>query len=151
MAIWYVNSQPFGFTPRRKLPPLDILKFIVTTFKNQDNKVVFIWVDEYGALARYYEFMKTCHNMNITFKNTGGDASYLNDKSEIPNKTLANITRALLLNSSHKKKLWWIAYHYDKWLSRKNENILRGDVPYFLCHGKIPSYKHIKYGVLDST
>ena len=43
--------------------------------------------------------------MNIIFQTTGGDASSLNGKSESPNKTLANITRALLLNSRHKKEL----------------------------------------------
>ena len=36
--------------------------------------------------------------MNIIVKNTGGDVSSLNGKSEISNKTLANIKRALLLN-----------------------------------------------------
>ena len=55
--------------------------------------------------------------MNIVVKTTGGDASYLNGKSEIPNKTLANITIALLLNSSHKKELWCFAYQYAIWLS----------------------------------
>ena len=49
--------------------------------------------------------MNTCHNMNIVVQNTGGDASSLNGVSKIPNKALANIKRALLLNSSHKKEL----------------------------------------------
>ena len=49
--------------------------------------------------------MNTCHNMNIVVQNTGGDAYSLNGVSEIPNKALANIKRALLLNSSHKKRL----------------------------------------------
>ena len=29
-------------------------------------------------------------------------------------------------------------------MSRLSDNILRGDVPYFLWHGTKPSYKHIK-------
>ena len=44
--------------------------------------------------------------MNIIVKNTGGDASSLNGKIVIPDKKLANITRALPLNSSHKEELW---------------------------------------------
>ena len=60
-------------------------------------------MDEYGALSRYSESMKTCHNMNIIVQTTGGDSSSLNGKSKSPNKILDNITRALLLNSSHKK------------------------------------------------
>ena len=49
--------------------------------------------------------MKTCQNINIIVHTTGGDTSSLNGKSESPNKTLANITRAIILNSSHKKEL----------------------------------------------
>ena len=82
--------------------------------------------------------------MNIIVQTTGGYDSSLNGKSEIPNKTLDNITRALFLNSSHKKELWCFAYQYAIWLSRQTENRLRGDVPYFLWHGIRPSYKHIK-------
>ena len=37
--------------------------------------------------------MKKYHNMNIIVQTTGGDASSLNGKSEISNKTLAIITR----------------------------------------------------------
>ena len=71
--------------------------------RNQDKKVELIQVDEDGALAISSEFMKTFHNMNIIFQTTGVDAFSINGKSEINNKTLANITRALLLKSSHKK------------------------------------------------
>ena len=73
---------------------------------NQDKKVVFILVDEDGALTRSSEFINTCHNMNIIVQTTSGDASSLNGKIEIPDNTLANITRAILLKSSHKKELW---------------------------------------------
>ena len=117
---------------------------VLTTLRNQDKKVAFIRVDEDGALARSSEFMKTCHNMNTIVQTTGGDDSSLNGKSESLNNTLANIKRALLLNSSHKKELWFFAYQYAICISRRTENRLRGDVPYFIWHGIIPSYKHIK-------
>ena len=103
VAIWYATSYPFGFPSRSKSPPLDILKFPVATLKNQDKKVAFIRFNEYGALARSYEFMKTCHKMNIIFQNTGGYASSLNGKSEIPNKTLADIKIVPILNSIQNK------------------------------------------------
>ena len=144
MFICSATSHPFGFPSRSKRPPLDILKFLVTTLRNQDKKVSFIRVDEDGALDRSSEFMRTYHSMNIIVEITGGDVSSLNGKSESPNKTLANITRALLMNSSHKKELWCFAYKYAIWLSRRTENRLRGDVPYFLWHRIRPSYKHIK-------
>ena len=92
-------------------------------------KVALIRVDEDGALEKSSEFIKTCHNMNIIFNNTGGYASSLNGKSESPNKTLYNIKRDLLLKSSHKKELRCFAYQYDIWLSHQTDNRLRGDVP----------------------
>ena len=47
--------------------------------------------------------MNTCYNMNIIVQTTDGYAYYLGDKIKITNNTLSDITRALLLNSSHKK------------------------------------------------
>ena len=86
--------------------------------------------------------------MNTIVQTTGGDASSLNGKSESTNKTLSNITRALLLNSGHKKELWCFAYQYSIWISCQTENKLCGCVPYFLCNGTRPSYKHIKIWVV---
>ena len=65
VALCSDTSYPFVF------PSEDL----VTTLRNQDNKVAFIRVNEDGALARPSEFMKTCHNMNIIVQTTGGDAS----------------------------------------------------------------------------
>ena len=81
VAIFYAASYPFRFPSRSKCTPLDILKFLVTTLRNQDKKVAFIGVDEYRALERSSEFMRRCHNMNIIVHTTGGDASSINDKS----------------------------------------------------------------------
>ena len=72
-------------------------------FSNKYNKFAFIIVDEDVSLARSFEFVNTYHNMNIIVKTTVEYASSINGKSGIPNKTLSNIARALLLNSSHKK------------------------------------------------
>ena len=117
---------PFVFPSRSKRPPLDILKFIVATLRNQYKKFSFIKVDENGALSRSSEFMKTSHNMNIIVQTTGEYASSLNGKSENPTKTLANIKRALLLKSSHKKEPCFFIYQYAIWLSLQTENIFCG-------------------------
>ena len=111
---------------------------------NKYKKVAFVRVDEDVSLARSSEFMRICLNMNSIVQTTGGGASYLNGKSESHNNTLANITRALLLNSSHKEKTFLIDYQYAIWLSHRTENIFHGDVSYFLWHGTRPPYKHIK-------
>ena len=103
LDVCSANSYPFGFPSRNKLPPLEILEFLVATLINQDKKVAFIIVDEYGALERSSESMKTCHNMNIIVHTTGEYASSINGNSEIPNNTLTNNMRALILNSGHNK------------------------------------------------
>ena len=79
--ICSATSYLFGFPSRIKRPPIDILKFLAATLSNQDKKVVFVRVDEYGALARPSEFMNACHNMNIIVQTTGRDESSLNGKS----------------------------------------------------------------------
>ena len=117
VAICSATSYPFSFPSRSKRSPPDILIFLVITLSNQDNKVAFILVDEYISLEISYGFNETCHNMNITVQTSGGDAYSLNGKSKSPNKTLANITRALLLNSSHKKEIWCLNYQYLIWIS----------------------------------
>ena len=143
VALCCSTSYPFAFPYRIKPSPLDILKCIFTTLRNQDKKLVFIRVDKYEDQARSSEFMKTCYNMNIIVQNTGGDASSLNGKFKSSDKTLFNITRALLLNSSHKKELWCFVYQYEIWLSLQTDNRLHGDVTYLLWHVTIPSLKKI--------
>ena len=81
VAICSTTSYNFGFTSRSKSPPIGILKFLVTTLRNQDKKVSLIQVYEDVALAIHSEFIKTCHKMNITVQTTGGDASSINGKS----------------------------------------------------------------------
>ena len=80
VAICSDNSYLFIFSSRSKLPPLDILKFLVITLSNQDKKVTFILVDEDIAPATSSEFMKTFHNMNIMVQNIVVDASSFNGK-----------------------------------------------------------------------
>ena len=103
VAICSATSHPFYFPSRSKRPPIDILKLLVTKFSNQYNKVAFVRFGEYGALEKYSEFMRKCHNMNIIVENKVGDALSLNGESENSNKTLDNITRGLIMNSSHNK------------------------------------------------
>ena len=106
VAICSATSYPFGFTSISKRTPIDTLKRFVATLGNQDIKFSFIRVDEDGALGRSYEFMKTCHNMDIIVQTTGKDASSLNGKIRTLNNTLDNITRDLLMNSSPMKEIF---------------------------------------------
>ena len=57
VAIYSATSYPFGFPSRRKQPPIEILKLLVTTIRSQYKKVAFIQVDEDVSLAIFYEFI----------------------------------------------------------------------------------------------
>ena len=81
VVIYLATSYKSGFTSRIKIPHFDILKLLVTTFINQDNKAALVLVDEYGSLAISSVFMITCHNMKIIVQATGGGTSSLNGKS----------------------------------------------------------------------
>ena len=80
VAICSSTSYPCGLTPGRKHLPLEIIKWLVTKFRNQDHKVVFIQFDEYETRSRSSEFMNTGHNMNIIVQTIGVDANSLNGK-----------------------------------------------------------------------
>ena len=82
--------------------------------------------------------------MNIIVQTTGIDESSLYDKIEIPKKSIANITRALILNPIRKKELWCFSYQYNILISCQTDDRLCGVVTCFLWHGTRPSYKHIK-------
>ena len=77
-------------------------------------------MEKYGALARYSKLVRSCHNMNIIFQTTGGDAYSLNGKIEIPNKNLDNIARTLMIKSINKKEYLCLTYQYTMCLSLKN-------------------------------
>ena len=98
VAICSATSFAFGFPSRIRCLTIEILKLFVTILINQDKIVLFVWVDEDGALARYSEFTRTCHKMNSIVQTICGDASSLNGTRETSNKTLTYITRYLLLN-----------------------------------------------------
>ena len=52
--ICSATSCPFGFSSRSKIPPIYILKFLVTKLRIQNKKFALVRVDEYGALSVFY-------------------------------------------------------------------------------------------------
>ena len=112
VTICSATSYPFGLLPRSKHLTLDIPNLLATLLNNHDKKTAFIWLDVDGPLVIYSEFIWTCCNMNIIVQITGDNTYSLNGKIEIPNNTLDNITRDIIMKSSHKKKLQCSAYQY---------------------------------------
>ena len=89
--------------------------------------------------------------MNIIVQTTGGYSSSLNGKSGIPNKTLSDITRAIIMNSSHKKYLWLFAYKYAIYLFLQTQNGLCGDILTSYGMDQDLHKNTSKYRMLEST
>ena len=147
MTIYSATSHPFGFPSRRKRKSLDILKFIVTTLRNKENKVSFIRVDEYGALTGYSEFMKTCHNINIIVQTKEGYESSLNCKREIPKRHMLISKELFYLNKVTRKNFVVLTISIP---SGSPDELRIGCVVMFLNSYGMEQYLHTKtykYGV----
>ena len=153
VAICSATSYPFIFTSRSKHSDIGILKFLVNILSNQDKKVVFIRVDKDVAQSRYFEFMKTCHNMNILVQTKGGYASSLNGKAKYQ-------IRYLLISQSQ-YLFYWIQVTINNYgalpismLYVSPTEMIISCVVIFLTYSGIDQYLHIntsKYAVWEST
>ncbi len=76
----------------------------------RENKIITtICVDEDGALARSFKFTELLLQHSITLETTGCYASFLNGKVECPNRTIADMVRALYFNAGHSGNKWCYA------------------------------------------
>ena len=60
----FCHLIPLWVYIRNQKLPFDILNFIVNKLRNQDKKIALIWAYKFGALVKYSEIMRPCHNMN---------------------------------------------------------------------------------------
>jgi hypothetical protein len=89
------------FCTANKRPPLKILDYSLSTLTKENKTIHTIRVDEDGAFARNYEFTEFLLRHKINLETTGGHASFLNGKVERPNRTIADMVRALYFNAGH--------------------------------------------------
>ena len=105
--LWWIYvlllHTPFVFRTKKNVQLLAYLNYLSPHSGIRIIKLHSCEVVENGALEISYGFMRVYHNINIIFQTIGGDASSLNWKIKITNKTLYNITRSLLLSSSCKR------------------------------------------------
>jgi len=109
----------WNFPTASKSAPISILEYFFNMLEKEDVVIKCVHVDEDGALAKSSEFTTFLTTHNITMETTGGHASFLNGKIEPPHRTIANMVRAMLLNSGLPKTLCCYAaetaadvYHY---------------------------------------
>jgi hypothetical protein len=97
------------FCTVNKRPPLKILDYFLSTLTKENKTIHTIRVDEDGAFARNYEFTEFLLRHKINLETTGGHASFLNGKVEQPNRTIADMVRALYFNAGHSPDKWCYA------------------------------------------
>ena len=92
-AVCASTSYPFNFPSKSRAPPLEILKYLIRTIRSMGFQVVFIKVDEDGALAQSSQFCKGIMEENCVLQTTGGGNSLSNGIVERANGFDANIVR----------------------------------------------------------
>ena len=120
----------WNFPTASKRVPLTILEFFFGALKKENISILGIRVDEDGALANNTEFSDFLLARSIPLESTGGYASYLNGKIERPHRTIANMVRAMLLNSGLPSNLWCYAAETAADIYRYTHHSALGHTPY---------------------
>jgi hypothetical protein len=144
------TSYPIGFPTKSKSPPLEIVRWVISTLRSMGFEVTFIRVDEGGELARSAEFCSLIVSLSCLLQTTAGGNSSNNGRVERSNRTKANMIRSQLttMKMIMKKKVssdfnferyWCFAYQHGNFILRRTYNRMRDEIPYFLVHGSRPS------------
>jgi hypothetical protein len=152
-AVCCSTSYNFSFPTRSKAPPLEIVRWLISTIRNMGFQVVFIRVDEDRALARSAEFCSLIVDLNCVLETTGGYNSENNGKVESQNYASAQSIRPalatsaimighLLPNDMTIDQFWCFAHQYWSSLRRRTVNTSIGMTPYEAVHGSKPSFSH---------
>ncbi len=120
----------WNFPTASKRVPLTILEFFFGALTKENISILGIRVDEDGALANNTEFSNFLLARSIPLESTGGYASYLNGKIERPHRTIANMVRAMLLNSGLPSNLWCYAAETAADIYRYTHHSALGHTPY---------------------
>jgi hypothetical protein len=94
------------FCTASKTPPMHIIQYFFDVLDREQCSPKTIRVDEDGALARSTDFTDYLIHHRITLDTTGGYSSFLNGKLEHPHQTIAQIVRAMIINSGHNMNTW---------------------------------------------
>ena len=129
---------------------MDITRYVIMLLRSMGYTVLFVRVDEDGALAKSTEFCNLIKDLTCLLETTGGGNSSNNDISERSNYTRADMMRSQLtvmhlMFGRHLPEgieinmFWCFAYSMAAFIQRRIYNRSHGDVPYFLVHKSRPS------------
>jgi hypothetical protein len=134
----------WNFPTASKRVPLDILDYFFGALNKENIPVLGVRVDEDGALAHNTEFNEFLFTRSIPLESTGGYASFLNGKIERPHRTIANMVRAMLLNSGLPNNLWCYASETAADIYRYTYHSAIGMTPYEAWYGIKPHINNLR-------
>ena len=150
-VIFAKNRMMWVFPTVSQRAHLCIIRFILTTLKNEQHPCKIIWVDEDGALENSTDVINLLiESFNIYMETTVGDSSWLNGKNKRHNISIHNIVRACLLYSNQHANTWWFAAETSAEVHRcKIYRALDNNSPHFAWYGKNPSIHELRKFVFD--
>ncbi len=134
----------WNFPTASKRPPLSIITYFFSLLAKENIIVKTIRVDEDGALANSSEFTDLLIAHNINMETTGGFASFLNGKIERPHRTIAQVVRAMLLNSGLPSTLWCYAAVTQADIYRYTHHSAIDKTPYEAWYGLKPNINNLR-------
>ena len=148
------TSYTMCFPAPSRSPPVDLVRYILTILKNMGYKIIFIQVDEDGALAQSTEFCRMVQkDIKCLLETIGGDNINNNGISERSNFTSradmiqSLLTTMYLLFGKHLPQgitinmFWCFAYTHSGHVMRCLYNQSHKEIPYFLVHKQRPSLR----------
>lgn len=148
------TSYIFTYPTKSKSTPLQLIRWLITTFRSCGHNPTFVRVDEDSALAECSHFCALLVELGCILETTGGYNSTNNGKVERSHLTLKNMVRASLYNAQLLfgdslppnlpiQKFWCFALQHAAYTLRRMYNRMRDNTPYFLVHGDRPSVNEL--------
>jgi len=134
----------WNFPTASKRCPLQILDYLFAMLQHDGITIQCIRVDEDGALANSSEFCDFLLQRHISLETTGGYASFLNGKVERHHRTIAQMVRAMLLNSGLPSTLWCYAAEAAADIYRYTYHSALQMTPYEAWYGTKPHINNLR-------
>jgi hypothetical protein len=132
------------FCTSSKRPPMHIIFYFFDILIKEKCCIKTIRIDEEGSLARNAEFTSYLLHHRITLDTTGGYSSFLNGKVERPHQTIAQLVRAMLINSGHSPDTWCYCAETAADIYRYTYHSTIQTSPYHAWYNIKPSISHLR-------
>ena len=144
------TKYSFRFCTRSKRAPVDLIRWIINTLKNQDKLVQYVRFDEGGELARSHEVNKMLvEEFNIVMQTTGGYASHLIGCTERGHRTDGDSIRTSLYAAGLSNEYWCFALMHSNFINRRWCRYPDTVTPYQKWNKNKPSFS--KFHTFGST